>query len=105
MTEVAEQFTEERSGEVARISHWIDGQRVEGTSGRSGPVYNPATGAQSGEVDFATADEVDAAGQAARRPFESWRSFSLSRRTELFFRIRELVHDHSDHLARLLTLE
>ena len=29
MTEVADQFTEERSGEVARISHWIDGQRVE----------------------------------------------------------------------------
>ena len=54
MTEVAEQFTEERSGEVTRITHWIDGQRVEGTSGRSGPVYNPATGEQSGEVDFAT---------------------------------------------------
>src|SRR3954449_79567 len=105
MTEVAEQFTEERSGEVARISHWIDGQRVEGTSGRSGPVYNPATGAQSGEVDFATVKEVDAAVQAARRAFESWRTISLSRRTELFFRIRELFHQRSDDLARLLTLE
>src|SRR4051812_41341249 len=105
MTEVAEQFTEERSGEVTRISHWIDGQRVEGTSGRSGPVYNPASGAQSGEVDFATAEEVDAAVQAARRAFASWRSMSLSRRTELFFRIRELFHQHRDDLARLLTLE
>ncbi len=105
MTEVADQFTEERSGEVARISHWIDGQRVEGTSGRSGPVYNPATGEQSGELDFATAEEVDAAVQAAGRAFEKWRTMSLSRRTELFFRIRELVHDHSDDLARLLTLE
>jgi malonate-semialdehyde dehydrogenase (acetylating) / methylmalonate-semialdehyde dehydrogenase len=105
MTEVADQFTEERSSEVARISHWIDGQRVEGTSGRSGPVYNPATGEQSREVDFATAEEVDAAVQAAKRAFASWRSVSLSRRTELFFRIRELVHDHSDDLARLLTLE
>src|SRR3954467_7084652 len=105
MTEVAEQFTEERSGEVARISHWIDGQRVEGTSGRNGPVFNPATGAQSGEVDFATVEEVDAAVQAARRAFESWRAVSLSRRTELFFRIRELFHQRSDDLARLLTLE
>ena len=105
MTEVAEQFTEERSGEVARISHWIDGRRVEGTSGRSGPVYNPATGEQSGEVDFASAEEVDAAVQAAKRAFESWRTVSLSRRTELFFRIRELFHDHSEDLARLLTLE
>src|SRR3954452_17348623 len=105
MTEVAEQFTEERSGEVTRISHWIDGQRVEGTSGRSGPVYNPATGAQSGEVDFARVEEVDAAVQAARRAAASWRTISLSRRTELFFRIRELFHQRSDDLARLLTLE
>src|SRR3954471_16763183 len=105
MTEVAEQFTEERSGEVARISHWIGGQRVEGTSGGSGPVFNPATGAQSGEVDFATVEEVDAAVQAAKRAFASWRTVSLSRRTELFFRIRELFHAHSKDLARLLTLE
>jgi malonate-semialdehyde dehydrogenase (acetylating) / methylmalonate-semialdehyde dehydrogenase len=105
MTEVADQFTEERSGEVTRIAHWIDGQRVEGTSGRSGPVYNPATGEQTGEVDFASVEDVDAAVQAAGRAFTSWRTVSLSRRTELFFRIRELVHDHSEDLARLLTLE
>src|SRR3954467_6093178 len=105
MTEVADQFTEEGSGEVTRISHWIDGSRLEGTSGRSGPVYNPALGVQTGEVDFASVEEVDAAVQAARRAFESWRTVSLSRRTELFFRIRELVHDHSEDLARLLTLE
>jgi malonate-semialdehyde dehydrogenase (acetylating) / methylmalonate-semialdehyde dehydrogenase len=105
MTEVADQFTEERSGEVTRIAHWIDGQRVEGTSGRSGPVYNPATGEQTGEVDFATVEEIDVAVQAAKRAFTSWRTISLSRRTELFFRIRELVHDHSEDLARILTLE
>jgi malonate-semialdehyde dehydrogenase (acetylating) / methylmalonate-semialdehyde dehydrogenase len=105
MTEVADQFTEEHSGEVTRITHWIDGQRVEGTSGRSGPVYNPATGEQSGEVDFASVEEVDAAVQAAKRAFASWRTISLSRRTELFFRIRQLVHDHSEDLAKLLTLE
>jgi malonate-semialdehyde dehydrogenase (acetylating)/methylmalonate-semialdehyde dehydrogenase len=76
-----------------------------GTSGRSGPVFNPATGVQTGQVDFAAVEEVDAAVQAAKRAFSSWRTVSLSRRTELFFRIRELVHDHADDLARLLTLE
>src|SRR5213595_3283463 len=105
MTEVADQFTEERAGEIARISHWIDGACVEGTSGRTGPVYNPALGVQTGEVDFASVEEVDAAVQAAKRAFESWRTVSLSRRTELFFRIRQLVHDHSDEIARFLTLE
>ena len=68
-------------------------------------MFNPATGAQSAAVDFASPEEVDAAVQAAKRAFEGWRTMSLSRRTELFFRIRELVHDHSDDLARLLTLE
>jgi malonate-semialdehyde dehydrogenase (acetylating)/methylmalonate-semialdehyde dehydrogenase len=105
MTEVADQFTEEQAGEITRITHWIDGKRVEGASGRSGPVYNPATGVHSGEVDFATLEEVEAAVQAARRAFATWRTVSLSRRTELFFRIRELVHDHADDIARLLTLE
>ncbi len=105
MTEVAEQFTEERAGEIARITHWIDGAPVGGTSGRSGPVFNPATGVQSASVDFASPEEVDAAVQAAKRAFASWRTMSLSRRTEIFFRIRELVHDHSDDLARALTLE
>ncbi|HEY2940539.1 MAG TPA: CoA-acylating methylmalonate-semialdehyde dehydrogenase [Gaiellaceae bacterium] len=106
MTEVAEQFTEQKAGgEIGRITHWIDGARVEGGSGRSGPVYNPATGVQSGEVDFASPEEVDAAVQAARRAFESWRTVSLSRRTELFFRIRRLVDEHREDIARILTLE
>jgi malonate-semialdehyde dehydrogenase (acetylating)/methylmalonate-semialdehyde dehydrogenase len=105
MTEVAEQFKEKQAGEVARISHWIDGERVEGRSGRSGPVYNPAIGAQTGEVHFASVEEVDAAVQAAKRAFASWRTVSLSRRTELFFRIRKLVDEHRGDLARILTLE
>lgn len=40
------------------------GRSVKGTSGRSGPVYNPAIGEQTGAVDFATVEEVDAAGAA-----------------------------------------
>src|SRR5438552_9182675 len=105
MTEVADQFTEERSGEIARISHWIDGQRVEGESGRSGPVFNPALGVQTGEVDFASVEEIDRAVQAAKHAFESWRTVSLSRRTELFFRIRKLLDEHREDIAKFLTAE
>src|SRR6266496_693647 len=105
MTEVADQFTEERTGEVTRIAHWIDGQRVEGDSGRTGPVYNPALGVQTGEVDFASVADIDRAVKAAKRAFESWRTVSLSRRTALFFRIRELFHDHAEDIAKILTVE
>jgi malonate-semialdehyde dehydrogenase (acetylating)/methylmalonate-semialdehyde dehydrogenase len=87
------------------IHHWIGGKSVEGTSGRSGPVWNPATGEQTGAVDFATVEEIVAAVHAAKEAFTTWRSVSLARRAELFFRIRELVHQHREDIARLLTAE
>ncbi len=87
------------------INHWIGGTSVPGTSGRSGPVWNPATGEQTGAVDFATVEEVDAAVQTAKEAFTTWRSVSLAKRAELFFAIRELLHEHRADLARFLTLE
>jgi malonate-semialdehyde dehydrogenase (acetylating)/methylmalonate-semialdehyde dehydrogenase len=104
MTELAEAPA---AGAVAptAINHWIGGALVPGTSGRSGPVFNPATGVQSGVVDFASADEVDAAVRTAREAFPAWRAVSLSRRSELFFRIRHLVHEHREDIARILTTE
>ena len=53
---------------MKRINHWIGGQTVEGTSGRTGPVWNPATGEQQAEVDLASVEEVDRAVASARRP-------------------------------------
>jgi malonate-semialdehyde dehydrogenase (acetylating)/methylmalonate-semialdehyde dehydrogenase len=104
MTELATPPVE-REHEVTRISHWIGGRTVEGQSGRSGPVFNPALGQQTGAVDFATPEEVDHAVQAAKEAFESWRAMSLSKRTAIFFQIRELVHDRQEEIARFLTAE
>ena len=59
---------------------------VEGNSGRRGPVYDPATGRQAKWVDFASAEEVDAAVAAAAAAFPAWRATSLSRRTEIMFK-------------------
>jgi malonate-semialdehyde dehydrogenase (acetylating) / methylmalonate-semialdehyde dehydrogenase len=105
MAEVAEAPVAARSGETKRISHWIGGRTVEGTSGRSGPVYNPAKGIQSGEVDFASVEDVDRAVQAAKDAFPAWRALSLSRKTEIFFRIRKLVDEHRVDIATFLTAE
>jgi malonate-semialdehyde dehydrogenase (acetylating) / methylmalonate-semialdehyde dehydrogenase len=105
MTEVLEQQQERPAGELGRISHWIGGRTVAGESGRKGPVYNPAQGVQTKEVDFASVEEIDRAVQTAKQAFESWRAVSLSRRQELFFRIRELFHTRREDLAALLTEE
>jgi malonate-semialdehyde dehydrogenase (acetylating) / methylmalonate-semialdehyde dehydrogenase len=104
MTEVAEP-REQTAQAVTPISHWIDGAHVKGRSGRGGPVYNPALGVQTGEVAFASPEEIDAAVAAAKRAFESWRTVSLSRRTDIFFRIRKLLDEHREDIAKILTSE
>jgi malonate-semialdehyde dehydrogenase (acetylating) / methylmalonate-semialdehyde dehydrogenase len=91
--------------EPKTIGHWIGGETVAGDSGRSGPVYNPATGEQSGEVAFASVEEIDRAVATAQEAFAQWRSVSLSKRADLFFRIHDLFDQHREDLARLLTAE
>ena len=91
--------------ELKLIGHWIGGESVRGESGRKGPVYNPATGEQSGEVDFASVEEMDRAVAAAKAAFPDWRKWSLSKRADLMFRIYQLVDEHREDLARLLTVE
>jgi malonate-semialdehyde dehydrogenase (acetylating)/methylmalonate-semialdehyde dehydrogenase len=90
---------------VKPINHWISGKAYAGQSGRSGPVFNPATGEQSGAVDFATVEEVDKAVQAAKQAFPAWRATSLAKRAELFFTIRELFHEQREEIAKFLTRE
>jgi malonate-semialdehyde dehydrogenase (acetylating)/methylmalonate-semialdehyde dehydrogenase len=91
--------------ELKLIEHWIGGQQVRGDSGRRGPIYNPATGEQTGEVGFASVEDIDRAVAVAKVAFPAWRRVSLSKRSELLFRIYQLVDEHREDLARLLTAE
>jgi malonate-semialdehyde dehydrogenase (acetylating)/methylmalonate-semialdehyde dehydrogenase len=103
MTEVAAAPKERAPEELERISHWIGGKIVVGESGRRGPVFDPAVGVQQAEVDLASVDEVDRAVAVAKETFPAWRATSLAKRAELFFQIRELVHDRREEIARILT--
>jgi malonate-semialdehyde dehydrogenase (acetylating) / methylmalonate-semialdehyde dehydrogenase len=85
--------------ELKLIGHWIGGETVRGSSGRKGPVFNPAAGEQTGEVDFASVEEVDRAVAAAKAAFPGWRQWSLSKRADLLFRIYNLFDAHRDDLA------
>jgi malonate-semialdehyde dehydrogenase (acetylating)/methylmalonate-semialdehyde dehydrogenase len=106
MTQVAEPGTSAAAAQaVGRVNHWIDGRLVAGTSGREGPVYDPATGRLAKHVDFASIEEVDAAVAAAKAALPGWRAMSLSKRTDIMFRIRNLVDAHRTELAALLTAE
>src|SRR5262245_29074556 len=91
--------------DLPSVGHWIGNAVVAGTSGRRGPVYDPATGSQTKWVDFASSDEVDAAVAAASAAFPGWRATSLSKRTDILFRIRNLVEARRKELAAHLTAE
>ena len=88
-----------------RISHWIDGRSTPGTSDRTAPVYNPATGRRTAEVDLASSSEVNAAIARAVAASKSWRHSSLSTRSGVLFALRELLHERTDELAAILTAE
>ncbi|HEU5007462.1 MAG TPA: CoA-acylating methylmalonate-semialdehyde dehydrogenase [Jatrophihabitantaceae bacterium] len=88
-----------------RISHWIDGVVVAGASGRTSPVFNPATGQQTADVDLAAKDEVDRAVAAAKAAAREWRTASLSRRSTVLFAFRELLAANADELAKIVTSE
>jgi len=106
MTQIAEPSAAVASPtSEAVVGHWIGGRLVPGTSGRRGPVYNPATGQLAREVDFASTAEVDAAVAAAKAAFPAWRATSLSKRTDILFRIRNLVEANRRELAAILTAE
>ena len=88
-----------------RIAHVIAGRSTLGTSGRTGPVYDPATGAVTAEVDLASAEEVDAAVAAAVDAQRTWRDSPLGQRANLLFGAREAVVRRADELAAVITAQ
>jgi len=89
----------------AILGHWIDGKPEAGSSQRSHPVYNPATGQISSQVALGGDAEVQAAVQAAQAAFPSWANTPPIRRARVMFRFLELLNTHRDELARSITKE
>jgi len=87
------------------IDHWINGRLVASASGRSGPVFNPATGEQQASVGLASIAEVDDAVAAAKAAFPAWRAASLSKRSDIMFTFRQLLVTHRDELAQIVSSE
>ena len=90
---------------TASIDHYIQGRVVAGTSGRAQDVFNPATGAVSARVALASAAEVDKAVAAAQAAFPAWADTPPIRRARVMFRFLELLNQHKDELAHLITAE
>ncbi|MDO9404207.1 MAG: CoA-acylating methylmalonate-semialdehyde dehydrogenase [Polaromonas sp.] len=86
------------------IGHYVNGRVIAGT-GRSQDVFNPATGAVSGQVALASAKDVDAAVAAAEAAFPAWSDIPPIRRARVMFKFLELLNLHKDKLAHMITAE
>lgn len=83
----------------------IGGQLVQSSSGMSAPVMNPATGEVFDYVPHATAQDLEAAVQAAANAFTSWSTMPFRERASCLLRFGELVKAEEQELARALTME
>src|SRR5947209_9994110 len=90
---------------TADIGHYIGGRRVAGTSGRSQPVTNPATGAVARRVALASPAEVDAAVLAAKAAQPAWADTPPLRRARILNAFLALLNQHRDTLAAMITSE
>lgn len=89
---------------VQAILDYIDGHWVEGGSTRLA-VKNPASAALIGEVTLSPAELVDRAAEAGHRAFLEWRQVPVTERIQPLFRLKILLEEHIEELARIITNE
>ncbi|WP_159499692.1 CoA-acylating methylmalonate-semialdehyde dehydrogenase [Microbacterium sp. 18062] len=93
------------TSDIPTIGHWIDGAEHASTSGRTAPVFNPATGAVIARVALADEAEIDAAIASAERGHRVWGGYSIAKRQTVLFAFRELLNARKGELARIITRE
>ena len=91
--------------EPQTISHWIDGAISPSTSGKTAPVYNPATGQVTANVALASQEEIDATIASATKAAKAWGNLSIAKRQAVLFNFRELLNARKGELAEIITAE
>ena len=90
---------------MPEIGHFIDNAHVAGTSGRSQPVFNPATGESSSNVALACVEEVERAVASAKKAWPEWANSPPLRRARILDRFKSILWERSDQLAEAISAE
>jgi len=90
---------------TADAAHFINGRTVAAANAHKQSVFNPATGAVSRQVELADAAQVHAAVAAAQAAFPKWADTPPIRRARVLFKFLELMNQHRDTLAAMITAE
>ncbi len=87
------------------LLNYINGQWQPSSASETAPIYNPATAEVIARVPMSPAAEVDRAAQAAQAAFEQWRRVPAPDRVQFLFKLKNLLEEHLDELARCVTTE
>ncbi|MDQ0902658.1 MULTISPECIES: CoA-acylating methylmalonate-semialdehyde dehydrogenase [unclassified Paenibacillus] len=87
------------------LKNWIGGEWVASTSTQTEPVYNPATEEILAHIPFSTKADVDQAVRTAQEAFQTWSRTPVPRRARILFKYQQLLVEHWDELARIVTQE
>ena len=90
---------------MEELSHYINGARVKGTSGRFADVFNPATGEVQAKVPLAGVAEMDIAVAAAQAAQPAWAATNPQRRARVMMKFVHLLNENMDKLAEALSRE
>ena len=90
---------------ATEIQHFIGGKLVPGKSGKFAPVFNPATGEQTGSVPLAGKQEMDEAVAAAKQAWPDWAATTPLRRARILNRFLRLLEENEQRIAATITSE
>jgi malonate-semialdehyde dehydrogenase (acetylating)/methylmalonate-semialdehyde dehydrogenase len=91
--------------EQTLVRNYIGGEWVNATSGKEDSVPNPATGEVLARVPLSSKEDVDHAVSVAKHAFKEWSKVPVPRRARILFKYQQLLVEHWDELARLVTQE
>jgi malonate-semialdehyde dehydrogenase (acetylating)/methylmalonate-semialdehyde dehydrogenase len=87
------------------VTNFVAGQAAATTSGRGAPLFNPATGEESGWVGFSSREDVAAAIAAAKAAYTNWAETPPAKRANYLFRFKALLDEHREDIARHISAE
>jgi malonate-semialdehyde dehydrogenase (acetylating) / methylmalonate-semialdehyde dehydrogenase len=87
------------------VGNFVAGRTTTTTSGRGAPLFNPATGEESGWVGFSSGEDVAGAVAAAKAAYPGWAETPPAKRANYLFKFKALLDEHREEIARRISAE
>ena len=86
---------------MSQYKMWIGGKWLDAESGKTYPVFNPATGEEIAQVPLGGLADVDKAVAAARKALPIWSKKSQMERSDTVLKIAALLRENSRECGRI----